>query len=265
VSVIRLAPESAFFHCTGWSALEVAHKFISEIFYRTFEFEDEFALKHDNCENIENSRKKNGKMGVIDGFSGLIVYDDIGKLSKEDIEYLYKYHSPPDQTLNTMPDPFNPGIKVKKGEAEKKGEKKISYHGTAKGLFEYMEAILPISAWSDISLVGEINRTLTKIQYEYAEATKTEPKNAGGTSSKVGDTKIENTLTGEALALAMLVKHPDWSDRKIAKAVSVNRTTLYDWPKFKKAKEALKQGKNNLPKGSKNSETGDIEAWGEKD
>ncbi|MGD0786128.1 MAG: hypothetical protein ABR969_09995 [Sedimentisphaerales bacterium] len=82
--------------------------------------------------------------------------------------------------------------------------------------------------------------------------------------SKAGETKKRNNLTGEALALAMLVQHPDWSDTKIAKAVGVSRTTLYDWPKFKKAKEALKQGKNDIPRGSKNGETGDIEAWDDK-
>ena len=80
-------------------------------------------------------------------------------------------------------------------------------------------------------------------------------------SGKAGGTQNGDILTGEPLALAMLVEHPDWSDTKIAKAVGVNRTTLYDWPNFKKAKEALKQGQNDLPKGSKNSETGNMEAW----
>lgn len=84
-------------------------------------------------------------------------------------------------------------------------------------------------------------------------------------SSKTGETKNENVLTGEAKALAMLVEHPDWPDTKIAKAVGVNRTTLYDWPNFKKAKEALKQGQNDLAKGSKNGETGNMEAWDQKD
>jgi hypothetical protein len=75
----------------------------------------------------------------------------------------------------------------------------------------------------------------------------------------------ERVLTGEALALAMLVEHPDWPDTKIAKAVGVSRTTLYDWPAFKKAKEALKQGKDDLPNGSKDGETSDMEAWDNKD
>lgn len=71
----------------------------------------------------------------------------------------------------------------------------------------------------------------------------------------------ENKFSGETLALAMLVEHPEWTDKKIAEAVGVNRTTLYDWPNFKKAKEALKQGKKKFPRGSKNSKTGDMEAW----
>ena len=85
-----------------------------------------------------------------------------------------------------------------------------------------------------------------------------EPTSSG---DKAGDTQRTNGLTGEALALAMLVEHPDWPDTKIAKAVGVYRTTLYDWPNFKKAKEALKQDKKELPRGSKNGETGDMEAW----
>ena len=85
------------------------------------------------------------------------------------------------------------------------------------------------------------------------------------TSGKPENTQNGNILTGEPLALGMLLKHPDWPDTKIATAIGVSRTTLYDWPNFKKAKEALKQGKNNLPKGSKNGETGDMEAWDEKD
>ncbi len=80
-------------------------------------------------------------------------------------------------------------------------------------------------------------------------------------SGNAGDTKNKDVLTGEAKALAMLVEHPDWPDTKIAKTIGVNRTTLYDWPKFKKAKEALKQGQKDLPKGSKSGETGNMEAW----
>jgi DNA-binding XRE family transcriptional regulator len=81
---------------------------------------------------------------------------------------------------------------------------------------------------------------------------------------EAGETKNENVPTGEALALAMLVKYPDWTDKKIAKAIGVSRTTLYDWPNFRKAKETLKQGKNDLPNGSKDGETGDMEAWDDK-
>lgn len=81
------------------------------------------------------------------------------------------------------------------------------------------------------------------------------------TSGNAGETQNNNLLTGEAKALAMLVEHSDWTDTKIAKAVGVSRTTLYNWSSFKKAKEALKQGRNKFPSGSKNGESGDIEAW----
>ena len=88
------------------------------------------------------------------------------------------------------------------------------------------------------------------------EKSKGEPKD-----SKSEIKENANILTGEPLALAMLVEHPDWSDTKIAKKIGINRTTLYDWSNFKKAKEALKEGKNHLPKGRKDSKNGNIEAW----
>jgi len=83
------------------------------------------------------------------------------------------------------------------------------------------------------------------------------------TKKKAESTQNGYQLTGEAKALALLVEHPDWTDTDIAKAIGVNRTTLYKWGKFKKAKEALKQGKNKYPRGSKNGESGEIEAWNE--
>ncbi|MFH0983757.1 MAG: hypothetical protein V2A79_19755 [Planctomycetota bacterium] len=49
-------------------------------------------------------------------------------------------------------------------------------------------------------------------------------------------------LTGEAKALGLLVAHPTWTDKKIAKATGVNRTTLYTWEKFKGARAMLRFG-----------------------
>lgn len=74
-------------------------------------------------------------------------------------------------------------------------------------------------------------------------------------------TKTKSRYTGVALALAMLAEHPDWTDKKIAKEIGISRTTLYTWPDFKKAKEILKQERKRLLKGSKNSKTGELEAW----
>jgi len=102
-------------------------------------------------------------------------------------------------------------------------------------------------------VIHELNRVESKLKVG-AKHKAAEPEQKDKPQKKDG-------LTGEALALAMLVEHPDWPDKKIAEAVGVNRTTLYNWPNFKKAKEALKQGKKKFPKGSKNGETGDMEAW----
>ena len=69
-------------------------------------------------------------------------------------------------------------------------------------------------------------------------------------------------LKGEAKALALLVQHLDWTDSAIAKAVPCRRQSLYGWPKFKAARQAVKEsGKEAMPRGSKSAE-GDMEAWG---
>jgi len=119
-----------------------------------------------------------------------------------------------------------------------------------------------------IELAGRSAKQLAKKFEDIAQETqrafateKPAGKGEQGSGEKAGDTQRADGLTGEALALAMLVKHPEWSDTKIAKAVGVYRTTLYDWPNFKKAKEVLKEGKKELPRGSKNGDTGDVEAW----
>lgn len=54
-------------------------------------------------------------------------------------------------------------------------------------------------------------------------------------------------LSGEETVLALLIRHPDWSDTKLAKAAGVNRGSLYRMTRFVQAKAALKeQGKTNL-------------------
>lgn len=71
----------------------------------------------------------------------------------------------------------------------------------------------------------------------------------------------EPELDGEIRALACLTKHPGWSKAQIAREIGVNRTTLYEYPLFMEAVELLKEGKSDMPRGSKNGEHGDVEAW----
>ncbi len=64
----------------------------------------------------------------------------------------------------------------------------------------------------------------------------------------------------EERALALLVKHPDWTQAAMAKAAGVNRTTLYRFRRYQAAREALQAGKADIPHGSKDK-NGNIEAW----
>ncbi len=65
-------------------------------------------------------------------------------------------------------------------------------------------------------------------------------------------------------ALALLVIHPDWTHQQIADAVGVTRTTLYKpaWSMYRDARKALRgAAQGNIPRGSKNGDTGKMEAW----
>jgi hypothetical protein len=55
----------------------------------------------------------------------------------------------------------------------------------------------------------------------------------------------------QSLATALLFEHPDWSITKIAEGAGVSRTTPYEWEKFMKAHEAIKQGRQDMPHGHK--------------
>ena len=70
-------------------------------------------------------------------------------------------------------------------------------------------------------------------------------------------------LDKEALALAALVHHPDWTVEQIAKAAGCSRTTLYRMKTFKLAMAVRKSGRQDLPSGRKDDRTGNLEAWGD--
>jgi hypothetical protein len=69
-------------------------------------------------------------------------------------------------------------------------------------------------------------------------------------------------VSAEANAIAILIDNPEWSNTRIAKEAGIYRTTLYDFPKFMEARRLQKEeGKKSLPGGSKDGETGTMEAW----
>jgi len=47
----------------------------------------------------------------------------------------------------------------------------------------------------------------------------------------------------EALALAWLTMHPEWSDEQLAAKIGISRTSLYRFEKFKAARSLLKSGR----------------------
>ena len=103
-----------------------------------------------------------------------------------------------------------------------------------------------LAAWRDQR--GRVVKPMPDAEVPVVAADKAKP------SDEVG-------LTGEEKALALLVSHPEWSDTRIAEAVPCARTTLYKWNRFAAARETLKSGRDRLPHGEKDRETGKIEAW----
>lgn len=71
--------------------------------------------------------------------------------------------------------------------------------------------------------------------------------------------KAEDGLDKQTLAVAVLVEHPEWSDTRVAEAIGVSRTTLYksNWATYQKTRRLIRARSPRL-KGSKKD--GSIEA-----
>lgn len=94
---------------------------------------------------------------------------------------------------------------------------------------------------------------------ENQQAEAGQPTETGG--DKAGDTKEQVKLSKEQEALAILVKYPDWTNKQIAQRIGVHEKSLSRWPVFQSAREAQKTGRKDFPNGSKDGQTGDLEAW----
>jgi len=82
------------------------------------------------------------------------------------------------------------------------------------------------------------------------------PKASGGLAG------TQSKLPPRSASLILLKEHPDWTDTKIAKEAGVCRQSLYRWTEYKQLRRMLCD-KWNLPRGSKDKDTGKIEAVAE--
>lgn len=57
-----------------------------------------------------------------------------------------------------------------------------------------------------------------------------------------------DSLSQEEKALAALVAHPEWTDTAIAEHAGCGRTSLYRWPRYVAAREALETGRQDRPR-----------------
>jgi hypothetical protein len=113
-----------------------------------------------------------------------------------------------------------------------------------------------------LDVSADVQATACKILAEElcAELRQARRTTAGGKTPAADAQPAQPVADKEALALAVLAKHPDWSDADIAKQAGCSRTSLYRWPKYVQAREILEQGKHRLASGAKDQD-GRIEAW----
>jgi hypothetical protein len=89
------------------------------------------------------------------------------------------------------------------------------------------------------------------------------PKHGGAEPMPETTAATKPKLGKEAIAVATLVDHPEWTNQQVADEVGCHVKTLSgkEWKKFRAARAVLADGRSKLPNGSKDKETGDVEAW----
>jgi len=106
----------------------------------------------------------------------------------------------------------------------------------------------PIRTIADLR---KFTRPIVKTVLEMHGPRDAQPEQADGSAAT---DKPGPTMTDEAKALALLIDHPEWSNKQIAKAVGCNVRTLYKWKKFQEAKDILKAGRTERPRGRKDAD-----------
>lgn len=107
-------------------------------------------------------------------------------------------------------------------------------------------------------------RALRDIADALARGAQLPPPDAGaGEAPNLDD---DAAADPQSRALGLLAAHPDWSDAAIAKAAGVSRTSIYRWPRYVTAREALRSaGRSKMPRGVRRREDGAIDGMSDDD
>ena len=111
-----------------------------------------------------------------------------------------------------------------------------------------------------------ISRTLLEMVLRNLATTPVTEPVAPTTTTKEAEVKSapvnqRTTEENEALAIALLVRHPDWTITRIAKQVGVDRRTLYNWKTFRDTWRVAKaKDTEGMARGCKGKD-GSIEAY----
>jgi hypothetical protein len=72
----------------------------------------------------------------------------------------------------------------------------------------------------------------------------------------------QTTLQRKALSLFLRLQHPEWSDERVANEAGYKGPRqLYRMAEYRRLKDAKRDGKGRLPRGTRDAETGRVEAW----
>jgi len=98
-----------------------------------------------------------------------------------------------------------------------------------------------------------------------------EPGDGPGDASPDGNPRPPGRRTARekenarAAALALRIKHPEWDDKTIAKAVGCHPKSMRRWKEFRAASDLVKAEaearRDEIPRGRRDTESGTIEAW----
>jgi hypothetical protein len=137
--------------------------------------------------------------------------------------------------------------------------KVVAWHAaTVKELQDH--TLQPLPAWPVWEITRDMGKMGSLLADEYERTIASMPASRGPVSETSSPRRMNKFLKQDQVTRT-LRQHPEWTDTQIAKAAGCARSSLYRMKDFKAVRALLATEREQLPKGSKNGDTGEVEAW----